>query len=149
MMTKVDTENIPDKVGHLNNSFIRSLYLVTNTSEKMPPASKISAAKRLQEGNWKDDFYISPNFQNKLFCKSREKTLDHSRPEALEKHMTTTAHKRAKQATIDSNQIRRQATLNDAISAAQLRSNITQDLMAVHCLLSAARAIRAVAEYLN
>ena len=98
----------------------------------MPPASKLTAGKHLQEGNNKDHFYISPNYANKLFCKSCEKTIDHSRPESLEKHLKTETHKKAKQAKIDRNQQgRRQATLNDAVSAAQLRNDIAQDFIAV------------------
>ena len=60
------------------------------------------------------------------------KTIDHSHPESLEKHLVTESHKKAKQAKIDRNQVRRrQATLNDAVEAAQLRSDITQDFIAV------------------
>ena len=72
-----------------------------------------------------------PKF-SELFCKSCEKTINHSRPESLEKHLVIESHKKAKQAKIDRNQVRRrQATLNDAVSAAQLRSDITQDFIAV------------------
>ncbi|XP_072035551.1 uncharacterized protein [Amphiura filiformis] len=98
----------------------------------MPPASKISPAKRLRDGNYAEDYYISPNFPSKLFCKSCELTIDHSRKSSLDTHLTSDKHKKAKRLKTERNRAgRRQVTLDDTQSSAELRTTITHDFIAM------------------
>ena len=114
-----------------HNHFIISIVRLTTTII-MPPCCKVTAAKRLREGKQSENFYISPKFPGKLFCKSCEKTLDHSRKKTLDEHLGTTKHKTAKRFKTERNlQARRQVTLNDTNSAAELRTTITHDFIAV------------------
>lgn len=65
----------------------RETRLKTRSTFNMPPASKILARTRLRIGNNAQDFHISENFPDKLFCKSCKITIDHSRPSSLGRHL--------------------------------------------------------------
>ena len=117
-------------------SLLRVQRIVLND---MAPASKILAAKRLREKNskgiaYKDEYYISSKFPDKLFCIACEKTIDHSRPSSLDNHLEGAKHLAAKRLKEKKNlQGRRQLTLNDTNTSAELRTEITQDFIAVCC----------------
>lgn len=98
----------------------------------MAPASKIPPSKRLREAKYAEDFYISPSFPSKLFCKSCEVTIDHSRKKTLDVHLQSEKHKNAKRAKTQRNQERRrQATIDDTMTSAELRTGIIQDFIAM------------------
>lgn len=98
----------------------------------MPAASKVTARARLREGNNAQDFYVSEHFQDKLFCKACELTIDHTRPSSLGRHLQTGKHQNAaRQKERRNQQGRRQLTINDTTTSAQHRTEITHDLIAM------------------
>ena len=96
----------------------------------MAPASKMTAKKRLLDPKYKAAFYVSPNFPDKLFCKACETTVEHSRPKTMDDHIRTAKHQRTVRMKGE-NQQRRQLTINDSVSSANLRDDITKDLVAM------------------
>ena len=94
----------------------------------MAPASKIKAEKRIKENSrYEDEFYVSDGV---LFCKSCEKSYDHSRKSTLDNHLTSELHQNAKRRKIERDtKKRRQGTIN--FGAAQMRTEITHDFIAM------------------
>ena len=94
----------------------------------MAPASKIKAEKRIRESSrYSEEFYVSDGV---LFCKSCERSYDHSRKSTLDHHLTSEMHKNSKRRKVErETSNRRQATIN--FGATQMRTEITHDFIAM------------------